>query len=94
MAFWSTLDKNDNKWHSRVKNPATNETVEEIEEEDSLSKKDLAELIRSIVRDEMNRNANNNNQYPNSWRQLSMRSKFAIRHLMRLLRTYLWHSIS
>ena len=42
------------------------EPEEEIEEEDSLSKKDLAELIRSIVRDEMNRNANNNNQYPNS----------------------------
>ena len=36
---------------------------EEIKEDDSISKKDLAELIRSIVRDEMNRNAPN--QYSN-----------------------------
>ena len=34
---------------------------DEIEEEESFSKKDLAELIRSIVRDEMNRNPQNSN---------------------------------
>ena len=39
---------------------------EEVKEEESFSKKDLAELIRSIVRDEMNRNAPNTNQYSNS----------------------------
>ena len=38
------------------------EEEEAIEEEESLSKKDLAELIRSIVRDEMSRGAN---PYPN-----------------------------
>ena len=37
---------------------------EEIKEENSFSKKDLAELIRSIVRDEMNRNGNQHQNSP------------------------------
>lgn len=37
---------------------------EEIKEEDSFSKKDIAELIRSIVRDEMNRNGNQHQNSP------------------------------
>ena len=41
------------------------EQEEQINEEDSISKKDLAELIRTIVRDEMNRNQSQNNPYPN-----------------------------
>ena len=45
-----------------LEEPEPEEQIEE-EEEDSISKKDLAELIRSIVRDEMSRNASQNNPY-------------------------------